>query len=270
MRFFADLNRSGNQLAGVVKMPEYISSISYRNPGEHPLDKTYFQYANNTNLSFFEFMQSSPGQLAHFQNTMAAGMAIERQWHKDGFASIYPFEQLSKSDALTGDAVLVEVGGGHGHVIKHLRTTLPGFAGRMVVEDLPAVIESAPCQNGVENLPYNFFTEEQPVKNARAYLFRHILLDWSDDDCRKILLNTIASMKPGYSSILVAEPILPRLNPAPYKAMMDVAMIRFEGRGRKEQQWRELFDSVGLTVVKIWPGNGYDSIMELQLKAETT
>jgi hypothetical protein len=108
----------------------------------------------------------------------------------------------------------------------------------------------------------------EPVKNARAYLFRHILLDWSDDDCRKILLNTIASMKPAYSRILVAEPILPPVNPAPYKAMMDVAMIRFEGRGRKERQWRELFDSVGLEVVKIWPGNGYDSIIELRLNGE--
>lgn len=209
-------------------------------------------------------MQSKPGQLAHFQKTMAAGLAVERLWHEDGFASIYPFAKLPRDTSPDG-VVLVEVGGGHGHVIKHLRTTVPGFAGRMAVEDLPAVIEGAQRQNEVENVPYDFFTEKQPVKGARAYLFRHVLLDWSDDDCRKILLNTVASMEPAYSRILVAEPIIPPMNPPPYKVMMDVAMIRFEGRGRKERQWRELFGSVGLEVVKIWPGPGYDSIIELQL-----
>ena len=250
----------------MVKIPEFIASISYRNPGADPSDKTYFQYANNTNLSFFQFMQSTPKQLGHFQQTMAAGLAIEHQWHKDGFASIYPFANLSKDISSNEEIILVDVGGGHGHVIRELRSNLPSFRGRMIVEDLPAVISGAPPQNGVEYTPYNFHTEPQPVAGARAYLFRHVLLDWSDDDCRTILLNTIPALEKDHSRILVAEPILPPLAPTPFKAMMDVQMIRFEGRVRKERQWRELFRSVGLEVVRIWPGNGYDSVMELRLE----
>ena len=253
----------------MVKIPEYIKSISYRNPGENSSDKTFFQYANDTDLSFFQFMQSNKEQLVNFQKIMAAGLAIERQWHKDGFASIYPFSELSKNTS-PDEIVLVEVGGGHGHVIKELRATLPDFVGRMVVEDLQAVIDTAPPQDEVESVSYNFLTEKQPIEGARAYLLRHILLDWSDSDCRKILLNTIPAMKRGHSRILVAESILPKMNPAPYKAMIDVNMIRFEGRGRKENQWRELFQSVGLKVVKVWHGNGYDDIMELQPEENLT
>jgi hypothetical protein len=186
---FADSNRSGNQLAGVVKIPEYIASISYRNPGENPSDKTYFQYSNNTDLSFFQFMQSSPVQLAHFQKTMAAGLAVERQWNKDGFASIYPFLELcrAREDALPDNPVIVEVGGGHGHVIKHLRTTLPGFTGRMVVEDLPAVIEGAPRQDEVENVPYNFFTEKREYARFLELFVRFgrfSLLPWVSRDLK--------------------------------------------------------------------------------------
>ena len=211
-------------------------------------------------------MQSTPKQLAHFQQTMAAGLAIERQWHKDGFASIYPFANLSQDITSDDELILVDVGGGHGHVIRDLRSTLPNFRGRMVVEDLPAVIGGASPQDEVEYTPYNFLTEPQPIAGARAYLFRHVLLDWSDDDCRTILLNTIPALKGRDDSrILVAEPILPALAPTPFKAMMDVQMIRFEGRVRKERQWRELFRSVGLDLVNIWPGNGYDSVMELRL-----
>ena len=249
----------------MLKIPEYIASISYRNPGDDPSDKTYFQYANNTDLSFFESMQKSPQAMAQFQKTMAASLAIERQWHKDGFASIYPFASLSQATAKADDIVLVEVGGGHGHVVRELRKTLPGFTGPMVVQDLPNVVGGAPPQDGVEMMAYNFFTEAQPVVGARAYLFRHVLLDWSDSDCRKILRNTMGALRKGHSRILIAESILPKMNPPPFQAMMDVAMIRFEGRGRKERQWRELFASVGLEVVKIWPGRGYDSIMELGL-----
>jgi hypothetical protein len=214
-------------------------------------------------------MQSTPKQLAHFQKTMAAALAVERQWHKDGFASIFPFADLSQG-ATSSSIILVEVGGGHGHVVRELRATLPTFQGRMIVEDLPAVVAGAPPQDEVAYVPYNFLTEKQPIEGARAYLFRHVLLDWSDSDCRKILLNTIPALKQHHSRILIAESILPAMNPTPYKAMIDVQMIRFEGRGRKERQWKELFQSVGLELIQIWPGNGYDSIMELRLEGESS
>lgn len=124
-------------------------------------------------------MQRAPQHLSHFQKTMAAALAVERQWHVDGFASIYPFADLA-TGAPPKSIVLVEVGGGHGHVVRELRVALPAFRGRMVLEDLPAVVDSAPPQDEVEYIPYNFLTSGQPIQGACAYLFRHVLLDWSD------------------------------------------------------------------------------------------
>lgn len=259
--------RTANQLPGILKLPSYLSSIAYRNPGSHPSDATYFQYAHSTPLTFFQSMQTTPQKLAHFQSTMATALAVERQWHPDGFASIYPFASLSRG-AFPDETILVEVGGGHGHVIRELRATLPDFRGRMVVLDLPAVLSSAPAQDDITFLPYNFLTTPQPIHGARAYLFRHVLLDWSDADCRTILLNTIPALTHPYSRILIAESILPAMerDTTPYKAMMDVQMMRFEGRGRKERQWRSLFEGVGLEVVRIWEGNGGDEVMELRVR----
>jgi hypothetical protein len=40
-------------------------------------------------------------------------------------------------------------------------------------------------------------------------------------------------------------------------------MMRFSGMDRKERQWRELFESVGLEIVKIWPTVKNDRVMEV-------
>jgi hypothetical protein len=52
-----------------------------------------------------------------------------------------------------------------------------------------------------------------------------------------------------------------------FRALMDIQMMNYGGGGRKERQWRAIFESVGLEIVKIWPGVKSDSVMELGLKS---
>ena len=60
---------------------------------------------------------------------MAASIAIERASTAKGFADIFPFEaELGKGVQSPDEVVLVDVGGGYGHVLEdirlHVRSTL--------------------------------------------------------------------------------------------------------------------------------------------------
>jgi hypothetical protein len=150
-------------LPGIAKLPEYLASISYRNPGADPSDKSLFQFTNNTDLKFFQWMQVNPKQLAAFNASMAKSVATERASTVKGFADIYPFQSVLGGGP-QDEVVLVDVGGGHGQALEDIRKHLPGVKGKMVLEDLPETVKDAIPLDNVEVVPYDFFIAPQPVK----------------------------------------------------------------------------------------------------------
>lgn len=107
-------------------------------------------------------------------------------------------------------AVVVDVGGSHGHISVALARIAPCL--HFVVQDLPEAIKEAkehvPAEimERIEFMPHDFFTE-QPVK-ADAYLFRNIFHNWSDFQVVRILKATIPALKPG-AHIVVNDVLLP-------------------------------------------------------------
>jgi len=253
-------------LTGIARLPEYLAKTSYRNPGDDPSStQSLFQFTNNTQLEFFEWMQTQPGPLAAFNASMAHSIAMERARTGKGFADLYPFETLAKSHT-SDEVVLVDIGGGVGQVLEDIRKHVPRLVGKMILEDLPKTVSAHVPLENVEFVDYNFLTTEQPIKGARAYLLRHVLHDWSDNMVRKILLNTIPALGED-SKILIVEVVLPPMNAPVFSALMDIQMMIYGGAGRKERQWRALFESVGMEIEKIWPAAKGDSVMELALRS---
>ena len=105
---------------------------------------------------------------------------------------------------------------------------------------------------------------------AKAYYLHHILHDWPDEACRKILRNQMAAMKPGYSMILIDDAVLPDRDCPSAFAAGDLNMMSILGAmERTRQQWTELLESVGLEIVCIWESpnrNQPDGIIEAVLK----
>lgn len=103
---------------------------------------------------------------------------------------------------------------------------------------------------GVETVGHDFFTEKQPVHGARAYYFKHVLHDWSDEKATIILNNLKPAMKHGYSKLLIEEFILPDRNAQALPRMTDVAVMVFcSGIERTRKQWANLLQSVGLRIL---------------------
>lgn len=86
---------------------------------------------------------------------------------------VLDFEALIKADG-TDDAVIdpetpifVDVGGGIGSQCAILKKKLPDLPGRVILQDLPVVLQHALSTEGVEITAHNFWTE-QPVKGMIA------------------------------------------------------------------------------------------------------
>ncbi|KAI9810258.1 MAG: hypothetical protein M1827_006392 [Pycnora praestabilis] len=250
------------------KIPDYLASINYRNPGDFENDLSLFSFANQTKLGHWEWLQAHPDLLKVFNERMALTIEVES---KESQLDTNPLNVVMKEvarDASPQDVVLVDVGGGHGQVLSHIRTALPDLKGRMVLEDLEETLMGHARQTDVEVVLYDFFTP-QPVIGARAYIFRHILHDWPDQKCREILLKTIPALAGSYSRVLIAEIVLPDVynSQTPKKGtMMDLVMMRVAGKERTESQWRELLGSVGLAVKKVWKGAWQECIIEAVIR----
>ena len=94
-----------------------------------------------------------------------------------------------------------------------------------------------------------------------------ILHDWPDEKCREILQHLVTAMKPGYSKILINEIVIPNRGAHPANTGLDwLMMALMSSSERTEKAWRELLESVGLTVVGIWTHSpGTESLIEAKL-----
>ena len=106
----------------------------------------------------------------------------------------------------------------------------------------------------------DFFKEIPP--GSDAYLMSHILHDWNDEKCQRILENCHAAMKPG-SSLLVVESIIPPGNKFLIAKLLDLEVLEVGGgRERTEGEFRDLFESSGFTLSRAAPTQESISVIE--------
>ncbi len=108
----------------------------------------------------------------------------------------------------------------------------------------------------------------QQYKNigARAYYLHAVLHDWSDETSVKILSQIAASMKRGYSKVLIHDIVIPYTGASCYQAALDCLVLQASANERTEKAWSKVVQDAGLKLVKYWPdGRGYESIIEAEL-----
>lgn len=141
------------------KAPKYFQESGYRCPTD-PRDGL-MQYAFQTKLSTFDFFSSLPSVFRDFNTFMGNTMGARGYW-VDWFPAE---ERLLNEDYDHDTALLVDVGAGKGHDLGAFHDKYAG-RGRLVLQDLPNIIESmGQIDPAIELMKYDFFTE-QPVKST--------------------------------------------------------------------------------------------------------
>jgi len=198
----------------------------------------------------FEFFSKNPERGAVFDKAMTGHHGREA----DPMLDAYDFSPFNS---------LVDVGGGNGSLLIAILNRHPKMHG--VLFDLPRVVDRA--RAAVENsfrercrLVGGSFLESVP-NGADAYLLRHIVHDWRDDDAAQILRNCRKAMKPG-GRVLVVEIVVPAGNDASFAKWMDLMMVTYGGKERSEKQYRQLFAQSGLQLTRVIPTNAGISVIE--------
>ncbi|CAI6337023.1 unnamed protein product [Periconia digitata] len=166
----------------------------------------------------------------------------------------FPFDQLPQ------DGVVVDVGGGGGHVSVELARKYPHL--NFVVQDLGESIASGAANPEYATLPIKWqehgLFEPQAVKGADAYIVRHVLHGFEDETSSKIIGYIAKAMEPGKSRILIIDCVVPKAfgsDSIPFVNATDIlAMLGGNGKQRTVEAWDALVKMADkrLEVVKIW------------------
>ncbi|KAL8771748.1 MAG: hypothetical protein Q9209_002939 [Squamulea sp. 1 TL-2023] len=248
----------------MINLPGYLQRTGYKVPQDVETGPFADAWGGRNTWALYE---DEPERGNVFNSCMTRWKQGTKFWTDTYPAKSQLCEKIKKS---TDSVLLVDIGGGRGHVLEEFVKDPAHRTGRLIVQDLPAALgdEESLSKQGIERMVYNFFTP-QPVKGAKAYYLRCILHDWPDRACREILSNTAAAMRKGYSKLLIDELVLPDTNVPPKGAFVDLSMMALEtGAERISKQWHDLLASVGLRIEKIWlTEGGLESVIEAELSS---
>ncbi len=189
----------------------------------------------------FSWLHSNPAEGARFQRMMVEVHSPETP----AIVTAYDFSQFKH---------IVDVGGGHGMLLSAILAAHPNLRGTLF--DLQEGIDAGQRGEGGPLPGVNFVAGdvfESVPDGADAYLFRHLLHDYDDADCLKMLNNVRRAMPP-HARVLVLEKTVPTDDtPSPGRWLDLHVMLLTGGRERTEEEYRVLFEKAGLRLTRVLP-----------------
>jgi ubiquinone/menaquinone biosynthesis C-methylase UbiE len=200
----------------------------------------------------FEDLAQKPDDAAIFDAAMTSFHGGET----DAVLNAYSYEGIS---------VLADIGCGNGSVMIATLHRYPSMRGILfdqahVMERTTHNVEAAGIAGRCTLIGGSFF--ETVPSGADAYTMRHILHDWSDDLCVKILGN-IRRVIPADGRLLVVETVVPDGNEPSASKLFDMVMMAFpDGMERSEAQFKTIFAASGFELTGITPTLSPVSVIE--------
>jgi SAM-dependent methyltransferase len=199
---------------------------------------------------FFQYMTEHPERHAIYD----AAMMVHGIAETEPMLNAYDFSAFR---------TVADVGGGNGRMLAALLQRHPGVRG--ILFDLPPVAQRAQpslAELGLADrcqvVGGDFFVS---VPAADAYVLRHVIHDWSDENAVKILRNCGKALNPG-GRVLLVETVIPPLNEPCFGKWLDLMMLIVDGRERTREQYEQLFSQAGLKLSRIVPTAHEVSIIE--------
>jgi hypothetical protein len=185
----------------------------------------------------------------------------------DGMTAIHGHETAAMLDAydFSGVQVLADIGGGNGSLISAVLERYPEMSGLLF--DLGHVIgrarenlQASGLGDRCRVIEGSFF--ESIPSGADAYLFRHIIHDWTDEQCVQIL-NHCRQVIPNNGRLLIVEAVVPTGNQPSLAKDFDMTMLTFPGGiERTEMEYRALLEQAGFRLTTFTPTASTVSVVE--------
>jgi SAM-dependent methyltransferase len=199
--------------------------------------ETAFAHANGAEV--FPYYAAHPESAEPFNRAMtemsaAVAEAVVRAYDFSGFERI------------------IDVGGGHGHLLASVLGANPNARG--TVFDQPAVVAGARdavtrLGGRLEAVGGDFFAAVPA--GGDAYLLKHIIHDWDEERALTILRNVRAAMKPD-GRLLLVEWVVPEGDEPSMAKLGDVhMMVMTGGQERTAEEYARLFERAGFRLTRV-------------------
>jgi hypothetical protein len=160
---------------------------------------------------------------------------------------------------------LADIAGGHGHLLGAVLQKYPTMQGVLfdlgvVLAGATAMLDSYGVGDRVKLVEGDFFSEIPVV--ADAYIMKHIIHDWYDDNCGKIL-GCIRRSMPDNGRVLIVDSVIPPGNdPHPGKLLDLEMLVAPGGVERTAAEFETLLNNSGFRLNRIIPTASPVSIVE--------
>ncbi|MFA1548300.1 methyltransferase [Actinomadura chokoriensis] len=186
--------------------------------------------------SLFEYLEDRPELAGIFHRAMTAAS-------RRGSAAVAAVIDLPPGSRVA------DVGGGQGYLLAEVLRRHPGCRGLLF--DRPAAVEDAlgflaerDLAGRTECVAGDFFTEVPA--GCDAYLLKHVLHDWGDDDVVRILRN-VRRAAGDDGRVHVIEMVTGEINTLDVVRLLDIDMlVSAGGRERSAGEYRRLAAAAGL------------------------
>jgi hypothetical protein len=203
-------------------------------------------------MPIFDYLSQHPEEAKAFDDTMVSVHGRETQAMLDA----YDF---------AGIQILADLGGGNGSLLTAVLRKYPKMRG--ILYDLPGVatrakanIEAAGLADRCQVIGGSFF--ESAPGGADAYLMRHIIHDWNDEQCVRILRNIHRAMG-NDGTLLLVESVIPPGNEPFFGKLLDLTMLVIPGgQERTQEEYAALYQTAGYQLKRIVPTQAEVSVIE--------
>jgi SAM-dependent methyltransferase len=199
---------------------------------------------------FWAYLRDHPDEASHFAGAMT-GLSAARAPLVAAHFDASPYHRI------------VDVGGGHGFMLRGLLARAPGASG--VLFDLPEVIAAAahatagPPGPAIETVEGSFF--DGVPAGADLYVLSNVLCDWDDAPAAKILRNCHQAGQPGHT-LAVTEMLLPERPGDSLAFLVDLHMLATNGgRARTADDFRALLGRVGYELERVINLPGSENVL---------
>jgi len=203
-------------------------------------------------MDTWEYYQKNPDEGFHFAEAMS-GM------------SHMAMEAVLASYSFAGARKVVDVGGSHGSfvaaVLQREKTACGILFDRPeVVGGAGATLEEAGVNDRVDRVSGSFF--EGVPAGGDVYLLKHILHDWNDDDCVKILRHVREAMALDGRVVVVEMLITDEGSPSPAPLLDLNMLVMLTGKERTTEDFAALFAQAGLKLHAVTPTRSPVAVIE--------
>jgi DNA-binding transcriptional ArsR family regulator len=191
--------------------------------------------------NYFDYLIEQPGLDELFNQAMTDLSELEIP----PVVAVYDFSRFS---------TIVDVAGGHGRLLAAVLNATPQAKG--ILFDQPHVVAGAPpllmeyrVADRVQVVEGSFF--ESIVEGGDAYLLKHIIHDWADDEAVQILTNIRKAAGAG-KHVLLLEFVIPRNDREFHGHWVDLGMhVGAGARERTAAQYGRLLSRAGFRLTRV-------------------